>query len=83
MQDHLSIGGIARGAGTGAETIRFYERDGGGNDAPHDNDRCSSRVHLFFGEPNASCTIELQLEMGIYAYILSVPLYAGGDRYVV
>lgn len=28
MQDHLTIGKIARGAGTGVETIRFYERQG-------------------------------------------------------
>jgi MerR family mercuric resistance operon transcriptional regulator len=28
MQDHLTIGRIARGAGTGVETIRFYERQG-------------------------------------------------------
>ena len=28
MQDHLTIGAIARGAGTGVETIRFYERQG-------------------------------------------------------
>src|SRR3989304_5163695 len=28
MKDHQTIGGIARGAGTGVETIRFYERQG-------------------------------------------------------
>jgi len=28
MQAHLTIGRIARGAGTGVETIRFYEREG-------------------------------------------------------
>ena len=28
MQDHLTIGRIARDAGTGVETARFYERQG-------------------------------------------------------
>jgi len=44
----LTIGGIARGAGTGAETIRFYECDSAGNDAPHDNAIIVATVFIFF-----------------------------------